>query len=321
MARPKFPIDTKMLTKASQIFENDFESDATIEVLVDASASSELVAFCRKALNVRSNDVELTVSRFDADMPALNKETSFIIVIAGTSPYLRRMMEISLWSDMSSVYLSEDAATLVSTVSQEDALDIAKTIIEVDVTQSQAVFEKQLAKWCVAHLPDLRLSLGSAFPFMRNAAALDLTRQTSLENAVVAAVFFLPGADLPVLTLNQCKLLYKIAVINKVPISRERLVDAALVVGSAFGLRSLSRLAVRKLGPVGWLARAAIAFGSTMAMGHAANELYRRGGGVMELVGDKLKSDAVSEGAASQDDALHNHASQGGSVPQNGSEY
>lgn len=295
MALPKIPIDVKTLAKAGQIFESELDSDAVIEVLVDATASRELVSMCRKALVVRPGFVEMSVARFAEEMPPLNKDASLTIVVAGTSAYLRRIMEIALWSGMNCVVLAEDAAALVATVPEEDALDIAKSIIEVEVEKPQDIFERKLAKWCSFRLPELRMSLGAAFPFMRKAIALDLTQQTSFENSMIAAVFFIPGADLPVLTLNQCKLLYQIAVINEIPLTRERLVDVALVVASAFGLRALNRLILRKLAPVGWLVRGSIAFGSTMVIGHLTNELYSRGGGIVELIeGSKSNPQSVS---------------------------
>ncbi|MDR1088740.1 MAG: hypothetical protein LBL23_05675 [Coriobacteriales bacterium] len=297
MARPKIPININTLTKAGKLFEAESDSDFCIEVLVDSSASRRLVAQCRKVLQVRPGTAELTVSSFDETMPVLNKDAGLTIVVAGSSPFLRRITEIALWSGTHCVVLSEDAAAVVATVPEEDALEIARTIVEVDVNKPEEALEHDLAAWCVAHLPEFRLSLGTAFVFMRKAIAKDFTRQTSLENAVIAAVFFLPGADLPVLTLNQCKLLYQIAVINEVPLTRERLADVALVVASAFGLRALTRVAVHRFVPVGWLVRGITAFGATLLLGHLGNQLYSSGGGVVELVKGRFHKEAPGEEA------------------------
>lgn len=290
MALPKIPINMKALAKAGQVFESESQSDAVIEVLVDSSARRELVTLCRRVLKVRPGALELNISSVGTEMPKLNKDAGLIIVVAGDSPCMRRIMEVALWSDMKCVVLSEDAVGLVAKVPEEDAMDIAKTIIEVDTGAPQEDLERDLARWCIANLSELRLSLGAAFPFMRRVIAADLTRQTALENGVVAAVFFLPGPDLPILTLNQCKLLYQIAVVHEVPLTKERLVDVALVVVSAFGLRTLTRVALRKLAPIGWLVRGATALGATLALGHIAAGLYSRGGGIVEALQGKLRS-------------------------------
>ena len=295
MAIPKIPINMKTLAKAGAVFESESNADTAIEVLVDTSASGELVSLSRKVLEVRPNTVAVSILGFNDEMPTLNKEANLTIVIAGASPHLKRIMEIAFWSELKCVVLSVDAPALVAAIPEEDALAIAKTIIEVDLSQPQAVLEGNLARWCINRLPGLRLALGAAFPFMRHPIAVDLTRQTAFENAVIASVFFLPGADLPVLTLNQCKLLYQIAVINEVPLSRERLADLGTIVASAFGLRGLTRLVLRKLTPVGWLVRGSTAFGATMAMGHLAFQLYSRGGGVVELVKGELELGSGSE--------------------------
>jgi uncharacterized protein (DUF697 family) len=294
MAIPKIPVDLKALAKAGHVFEDESDSEATIDVLVDATASRELVALCRSVLKVRPGTVELSVAGFESEMPRLNTDARLTVVVAGGSPHLRRIMETALWSGAHCVVLAADAAALVATVAEEDALEIAETIIEVDVHRPAEALEHDLAHWCVSRLPEFRLSLGTAFPFMRRAVAGDLTRQTALENGAIAAVFFLPGADLPLLTLNQCKLLYQIAVINEIPLTRERLVELALVVVSAFGLRGFTRLALRRLGPVGWLVRGTVALGATLALGHVANTLYSRGGGLVELAQEKFQTGEAS---------------------------
>ena len=288
---PKLPINLGTLNKAAKLFESESTADTVIEVLVDLSASSDLISLAREVLKVRPGTVQIAVEGFHEEMPNLNREANLIIVVGGSSAFLKRIMEISLWSEINCVVLTEDALTLVAQVPDEDALEIAKTLIEVDLTKPKEALEQDLARWCISRLPELRLSLGVAFPFMRQPIALDLTRQTAFENVVVASVFFLPGADLPILTLNQCKLFYQIAVINEVPLSRERLADAAVVIASAFGFRGIARLVLRKLTPIGWLVRGSTAFGATMAMGHLAHQLYSRGGGVVELAKGELFSD------------------------------
>ncbi|MDR2035596.1 MAG: hypothetical protein LBP91_02845, partial [Coriobacteriales bacterium] len=247
MALPKVPISLKTLAKAGRFFEGQSGADTIIEVLVDTSAGSEFVSLCRKVLEARPGTAQLTITGFCNEMPALNKEAGLLVVVAGTSPLLRRIMEIALWSDLKCVVLTEDPVALVAQVPKEDALDIAQTIVGVDCSEPREKLQRDLSKWCLAHVPQLRLSLGAAFVFMRHPIAVDLTRQTAFENAAIASVFFLPGADLPLLTMNQCKLLYQIAVINEVPLSRERLADLAAVVGAAFGFRGLARLVLRKL--------------------------------------------------------------------------
>jgi len=288
---PKMPINLGALTKAAKIFESESTTDTLIEVLVDLSASSGLISLAREVLEVRPGTVQISVDGFNEDMPYLNREANLIVVVAGSSAYLKRIMEIALWSELNCVVLSEDALSLVAQVADEDALDIAKTIVEVNLSAPKEALEQDLARWCISRLPELRLALGVAFPFMRQPIAVDLTRQTAFENALIASIFFLPGADMPILTLNQCKLFYQIAVINEVPLTRERLVDAVAVIASAFGFRSLTRLALKKLTPLGWLVRGSTAFGATMALGHLAYQLYSRGGGVVELARGDLSSD------------------------------
>ena len=57
-----------------------------------------------------------------------------------------------------------------------------------------------------------------------------------MQNAGVGLVVFIPGADLPIMTLNQAKMLLQIAAAYGEPMGKERVKELAAVVGGAFAL-------------------------------------------------------------------------------------
>ena len=92
----------------------------------------------------------------------------------------------------------------------------------------------------------------------------------SRKNAILAAAVFVPGVDLPVLTLNQMRLVLRIAAAHGVEISNDRLPELVAVLGGGLGLRALARELVDLVPGVGWAVKASIAYGGTRALGEAA---------------------------------------------------
>jgi uncharacterized protein (DUF697 family) len=126
------------------------------------------------------------------------------------------------------------------------------------------------------HLPKQRQALGRAYPFMRHAAATEVIRSAAFVNAVIAAAFFIPGADMPILTANQVRMLLQIATIYGLEPGTARLKEIALLMGGAFGARALARQLVARLSVVAWAVRATLGYSATLAIGLAALAYYEK---------------------------------------------
>ena len=91
---------------------------------------------------------------------------------------------------------------------------------------------------------------------LRRAVCEALIRKFSRQNAFIGLAFFVPGADLPVLTLNQVRLVLRIADAYGFEIDKDRAPEVLAVIGSGLGFRSLARRTVgvvpdRRLGAEG----------------------------------------------------------------------
>ena len=91
-----------------------------------------------------------------------------------------------------------------------------------------------------------------AFPFVRRPLSVDAVNATAVQNAGVGLVVFIPGADLPIMTLNQAKMLLQIAAAYGEPLGKERVKELAAVVGGAFACRSVARQIVAFVPALGW---------------------------------------------------------------------
>jgi uncharacterized protein (DUF697 family) len=90
------------------------------------------------------------------------------------------------------------------------------------------------------------------------------------KNALVAAAVWIPGADLPILALNELRLVLRVAQAYGVESVRDRLPELAATLGAGFGLRALARELLDLIPGAGWVLKGAVAYGGTRALGEAA---------------------------------------------------
>jgi uncharacterized protein (DUF697 family) len=113
-------------------------------------------------------------------------------------------------------------------------------------------------------------SLAARLPVLRGAVCDELIRSFSRKNALVAAAVFVPGVDLPVLTLNQARLVLRIALAYDQEIDNTRALELLGVVGAGLGFRAVARELLDFVPVAGWAVKGAIAYGGTKAVGEAA---------------------------------------------------
>jgi uncharacterized protein (DUF697 family) len=102
----------------------------------------------------------------------------------------------------------------------------------------------------------------------------ELIRSFSRKNALISALVFIPGVDMPVLTLNQIRLVLRIAIAYGQEMDAQRSVEIAGVVGAGFGLRALARQLLDLVPVAGWAVKGGIAYTGTRAIGEAAMRYF-----------------------------------------------
>ena len=100
---------------------------------------------------------------------------------------------------------------------------------------------------------------------------------TSLQNAGIGLVPIIPGADLPIMTLNQAKMVLQIAAAYGREMDKDRLKELAAVVGGAYACRTLARELVEFVPVLGFAIRTGVAYGGTAALGHAVIDYFEGG--------------------------------------------
>jgi uncharacterized protein (DUF697 family) len=145
---------------------------------------------------------------------------------------------------------------------------------------------------------DYLVPLAKGYPPFRRAACEEIIRKNARQNAVVGALP-IPGADMPVMTANQGRMVLQIAAAYGEELSIDRARELLGVLAAGFGLRALSRQVIKLVPVAGWAAAAAVGYAGTVAMGRATMLYFERGG---QRVGEKemaeIQRRAVEEGKA-----------------------
>ena len=99
----------------------------------------------------------------------------------------------------------------------------------------------------------------------------------------------LPGADMPLMTLNQARMILELAAIYGYDISADRIIEIVVLVLGAFGMRALSNYINDNLPIPEIVVDAVFGFAGTELIGFLAREYFSRGLAPEALI-DKCKS-------------------------------
>jgi uncharacterized protein (DUF697 family) len=151
----------------------------------------------------------------------------------------------------------------------------------------------RVAERIITEHPDLALSMARRFPGLRRTVAENVIKETALANAEFAMLNALPGVipiiapllpvaaigDVFMLTKNQAMMLFRLAAAHDLPLdARARSRDLVPLLGNALGWRAIAREVVGVVpGGVGLVARGAIAYAGTVALGKAILRFYETG--------------------------------------------
>jgi uncharacterized protein (DUF697 family) len=128
-----------------------------------------------------------------------------------------------------------------------------------------------------ARLGDKGLALAARVPLLRAAVVKRVIDTTARQNGVVGAAAFKRGADMPVMTINQIRMVLRIAAVYGEDLSTQRALEILSVVGAGLGFRALGRQA-RNMAPLaGWVIKGAFGYAATVSLGKAAVRYFDAG--------------------------------------------
>lgn len=320
------PIDIGAVLEEAIDIKSAAETPIAVSVYIDESAPADLAAHVRAAFSSANPQVRVSIIYVNDSLGLVRSTDDMAVIVAGfgekvgaSAAELRAagvpVMVVCTCPDLVSEMAQAFGAPvpegdLVYPHCEKGAISRQEPIVLDE--PARASLDKRMGEWVCAVCREKRLAFAMSFPFVRKPLALDAVNTTSLQNAGVGFVVFIPGADMPVMTLNQAKMLLQIAAAYGCPMNIERAKELALVVGGAFALRGLARQAVAVVPGLGWAIKAAVGYAGTVAMGRAAIEYFEAGGdaaGFAAVVGKARQSAVDLAGKASETPVGHAAAS------------
>jgi len=253
----------------------------TIAVIVEADASDALIEMVRQELRPFTAAAALQIEVAEpGKTPALVAGTETVIALAGSGtaglhealagPRHARVPVVV-------VALGDEAASgqLADVLGQPTADLIVRADAEVAV--------QRLGAWLVDNMGSKRLALAHNFAFMRRAVAEDAVKNTAWQNGLIGLVTPVPGADMPLMTANQIKMLLQIAAAYGQPLNVERVKELGAVVAGGYLMRTVARQALVAWPVVGWAIKGGIGYTGTMAMGKATISYFEQGADLTQV--------------------------------------
>jgi len=133
---------------------------------------------------------------------------------------------------------------------------------------------EEIAAAVAARLGEAGAALASRVPVLREPVCNELIERFSRQNGIIGVAVFLPGADFAVLTLNQIRLVLRLASAHALEIDQSRLPEVLATVGAGFGFRAVARQVLGAVPVAGWVVKGGIAYAGTRALGEAAHRYF-----------------------------------------------
>ena len=131
-----------------------------------------------------------------------------------------------------------------------------------------------IARVLAARLGQRAAPLAARLPAFRDPVCDALIESFSRKNGLLGAAIFIPGADFPVLTLNQIRLVLRLATAHGEDVDQERLPEILGTVAAGFSFRLVARQLLATVPVAGWALKGAVAYGGTRAIGEAARHYF-----------------------------------------------
>lgn len=183
-------------------------------------------------------------------------------------------------TDETALHDAWHAGIPIVAVSDEETLPYVLDTDIVRVQRGHGFPVDEIAVAVAKKLGNDGTGLAARLPAFRKAVCEELIESAARKNGMIGAAVFIPGVDMPVLTLNQARLVLRIALAHGETVDQQRLPELLGVLGAGFGLRAVARELLDAVPVAGWALKGGVAYGGTKAIGLAAVKYFEERGSV-----------------------------------------
>ncbi len=279
----RLPLDLRDIMASGSTLAEERAKPVRIAVFVDVDAPDPLVEAVREALRPQTGSARLHVEVVaPGETLLVDPLTDAVVAVCGAGLNLLESLRRARDAGIPTAVLAAGQQT--DDVSRRFEHPLLDTFAADDAADTIP----RLGSWFADRLSGKRIALAANFTFMRKAVAAESIKSTAFQNGVIGGVVIIPGADMPLMTANQAKMVMQIAAAYGEPLGAERIRELVAVLGGAFVLRTVARQVLTFVPGFGWAIKAAIGYSGTLAMGYAAAEYFESGADLSGLA-DKLR--------------------------------
>lgn len=282
------------VTKALKAIRGEVEKKVRIVIIAKPIVEVELISMLQVnalgkvfvGVNSSSNGEQIGTQQIR------RSDLALVVISPGESTEdLKRMVDLAALSRNKLIIVTgreindwlEENLAEVFRVSGED-------VAFIPISDGRAI-KSMLVKKIIDKVSDKEIALAAAVPIFREEVASRIIGKTAKQNAVISVAFFILGSDMPLLTMNQIKMILRLSAIYNEELSAKRLYEILAVVGGGFVFRELAKQALGVIPVAGWAVKGTISYGGTVAMGQVAKKYFEnRIGEMVESLASDRKS-------------------------------
>ena len=307
----QLPIDIGAVLKAAFAVDEARQAPLSVSVYIDDSAPGDLQAHVRQAFASSSPSARVALTYLDGCSFEPFPGDDMAVIVAGLNDRVG-CCAASLRQAGVPVMVATTLPTIVADLATATGYAIpdgdvvaperlssplsfgqgAPEPVEVPAERDEpvafteeaaALLDERMGGWILDACSEKRLSFALAFPFVRRPLSMEEIETTAMQNAAVGFLPIIPGADLPVMTLNQAKMVLSIAAAYDEELGVERVKELVAVVAGGLACRKVVRSIGLNVPVVGWAVKAAVGYAGTVSMGRAALAYYEHDGSFASL--------------------------------------
>ena len=285
----QMPLNIGEVMKAAADTDAARRMPISISIFFDCECDDNLIDCVAGAFATNAPAARVTMQAYPVHMPQLDFDTDLAVLVAGlsqnTGVFAQRLrhsgVPVLVVTDMPQIVtelaiaqghaLLEDDLVFPSAQADGALLpadrDLNSEPYALTCERRKSLLSR-MGDWVVSTFKDKRLAFALAFDFVRRPLSMDFVNATAVQNAAIGMVVVSPGADMPVMTLNQAKMVLQIAAAYGQDLGRERAIELIGVVGGGFACRAVARQLAAMVPSFGWLVKGGVGFTGTIAMGY-----------------------------------------------------
>lgn len=265
------------------------ETPVSVLLMIDEAAAPEFQVFVRSGFSSDAVNSRLMVAYYPTMSVDAHDGIDLVVVAAGEGEKTAQIVDSFKSVDVPVLVVAESAPRVIQ-IAQGAGLDLSVDgIIAPEANQPldddiKGELADRIGFWMADKLPrEKHLAFSIAYPFMRRPLAYAAINATAVQNAGIGVAVFVPGADMPLMSVNQMKMVLQIAAAYGQPIDVARAKELAAVLAGGFVCRGIARGVVGLIPVGGWAAKGAMGFAGTQVIGRTALDYFEHGGDIAGL--------------------------------------